>query len=42
MSRRIGVHWILWELDASKEGNARDFEIDWGWDGLTGTVSAVW
>lgn len=38
----LGVHWLLWELDAQKTKDNNDLEVDWGWDGLTGTFSFVW
>ena len=38
----IGVHWLLWEMDAKTTDASRDFEVDTGWDGATGTFSFVW
>lgn len=38
----LGVHWILWEVDASTTDADKDLEVDYGFDGLTGTLSFVW
>lgn len=38
----LGAHWLLSEMDATTTDSSRELEVDWGWDGLTGTLAFVW